>query len=133
MYFRPLRSDSSGFSLIEVLVSLLIISITLLGLTALMTNALRYSYDAYLESVAVNQLSSMAERLRATHGDALGAVVADWNQENQQALPQGQGDVAPSNGTYTLALGWQARHKASAVGDCRTSKEHACLTMRVQL
>jgi len=81
----------SGVSLIEVLISFLILSAMLLGLDALQVTALRETKNAYYFSVAAQQLNNMVERF-ATFGDKqLDEQLAGWNQQNQAVLPQGRG------------------------------------------
>lgn len=54
-----------GFSLIEVLLSLLIIGLGILGLSAASVTALRVRVQLSLESVATQQASAIVERMRA--------------------------------------------------------------------
>ena len=56
---------SKGLSLIEVLVTLVIIVIGLLGVFTVQINAKRVSYDAEQRSIASNLMLSMFERMRA--------------------------------------------------------------------
>ncbi|MEX2576131.1 MAG: type IV pilus modification protein PilV [Halofilum sp. (in: g-proteobacteria)] len=55
---------NAGFSLIEVLVSLVILSIGLLGVAALQLNGLRYTQGAYQSSQATVALSDLVDRMR---------------------------------------------------------------------
>lgn len=65
---------STGFSLIEVMISLVITSIGLLGLAGLILNGLRTSTSAAHRTVAVELAHEMAERMRANRdGVAAGA------------------------------------------------------------
>lgn len=95
----------SGFSLIEVLISLLILSVILLGFDTMQVKALRENENAYLFTVAENQLNSMAERLYA-NGVLSGAVIARWNEQNKLLLPHGKGSITGSYPNYTIALFW---------------------------
>ncbi|MCK4742597.1 MAG: type IV pilus modification protein PilV [Sulfuriflexus sp.] len=54
-----------GFTLIEVLISLLILGIGLLGLSALQLTALRHNTSAYNRSVATALAYDIADRMRA--------------------------------------------------------------------
>jgi type IV pilus assembly protein PilV len=58
---RPAR----GFTLIEVLISLAILAVGLLGMTALQTEALKYNNAAFTDSQAQFLLNDMMERIRA--------------------------------------------------------------------
>ncbi len=55
----------TGFSLLEVLVAMLIISSSLLGIFGLQNLALRHTQSAYYQTIAVNQAQALMERLRA--------------------------------------------------------------------
>ncbi|MHB8744288.1 MAG: type IV pilus modification protein PilV [Sulfuricaulis sp.] len=73
-----------GFSLIEVLIALLILSIGLLGLAALQTVDLRYNRQSYQRTQAVFQAYDMIDRIRA---NPTGLTNGDYN-----AVTFGQGN-----------------------------------------
>jgi len=58
------KKKSSGFTLLEVLIALLILSVGLLGLASLQTRGLALGHNAYLRSQAVLLTRDMAERIR---------------------------------------------------------------------
>lgn len=60
-----IRKDQGGFSMIEVLVTLLVFTIGLLGLAALQLNALQGTSDSAQRSQAATVLQDLAERMRA--------------------------------------------------------------------
>ncbi|MBT8132049.1 MAG: type IV pilus modification protein PilV [Gammaproteobacteria bacterium] len=55
----------SGFTLIEVLVALVVLSIGLLGIAALQIDSVRTGYSALQRTHAVNLAADMADRIRA--------------------------------------------------------------------
>lgn len=61
-------SRISGFTLVEVLISLLILSIGLLGLAGLQTTGLRANHSANLRTQATLLAYDMADRMRANQG-----------------------------------------------------------------
>ena len=67
---RPAR----GFSLIEVLVTILILTVGLLGLAGLQSRALTSQMEAYQRSQALILLKDMAERINANRSDAASYV-----------------------------------------------------------
>jgi len=95
---------TSGLSLIEVLVSLFLLSLVLLGLDAMVISSARLQLKVYYASLAEQQLQNMTQRLR------LDANVSDqvlrWNQENQLLLPQGRGWVEGIDPAYSIKLCW---------------------------
>jgi len=58
-------SDNNGFTIIEVLVSLLVISVGLLGMAGLQTVGIQQSHKSYLKTQASLLAFDMADRMRA--------------------------------------------------------------------
>jgi type IV pilus assembly protein PilV len=115
---------SAGFTLLETVVSFLILGVGLLGIAALQGNALRFSSQAYLRSQAVIVAYDIFERMRANPAGVSGGYYAPgeivehpagtidctsiactprqlalfdmtkWNQRILQALPSGSGSVS---------------------------------------
>lgn len=102
----------SGFTLLEVMISLLILSIGLLGIAALQANSLKINHGAYQRSQAIFLAYDMMDRLRANRtaalagqcdialGATLGGTdmcdvdVTDWQDNFVGALlPSGVGSV----------------------------------------
>lgn len=54
---------TAGFSLIEVLISLVLLSFLLLALAVTEVSSLKQAQSAYLFNVSVNQLMNMSEKL----------------------------------------------------------------------
>ncbi len=63
------RSAASGFSLIEVLVAVLVLSIGLLGMAGLQTTGLRFNTDAYYMTQATWLANDLVERMRSYASD----------------------------------------------------------------
>lgn len=61
----PFTNRIRGFTLIEVLIALVVISVGLLGLIALQTRTLHASHNAYLTSLANVQAMDLEERMRS--------------------------------------------------------------------
>jgi len=57
--------DNQGFSLFEVLIALLILSVGLLGLANLQGQSISSSYNAHLRTQATTLAQSMVDRMRA--------------------------------------------------------------------
>jgi type IV pilus assembly protein PilV len=60
-----MKRSSEGFSMVEVLVSVLVLSIGLLGLAGLQASSLRNSQSAYFRSQATEMAYDIADRMRA--------------------------------------------------------------------
>ena len=59
------RERAQGFSIVEVLVALVVLSIGMLGIAALYVESLRAGRTAVYRTQAVNLASDMADRIRA--------------------------------------------------------------------
>ncbi len=57
-----------GFSLFEVLIALMVLSIGLLGIATLQAESMRVGQDALLRTKAINLAADMADRIRANPG-----------------------------------------------------------------
>jgi len=77
-----------GFSLIEVLVSVVVLSIGLLGLAALQVSGLRVGQSSFYRAQAAQFATDMADRLRANAGEARTCDIA-------------MGDATPSSPANT--------------------------------
>lgn len=129
---RPGRLDA-GFSLIETMVALLVLSVGMLGIAALHGQALSASGIAINRSVAVTLAGNMADRIRANrtataayegpandNGCDEGTVCTPaemaahdlyrWQSEIAASLPAGAGTVAVDTGVsparYSIAVSW---------------------------
>ncbi len=132
----PFASLHGGFTLLEVLVAIVILSIGLLGLAGLQAAGLRNNQSAYLRTIATQQAYDMADRIRA---NAAGAGIAagaydnisstgsnpgcitggctpaamaqydayEWNTANASLLPAGKGTVTRvAANRFTITVMW---------------------------
>lgn len=123
-----------GFTLVETLVAMLVISIGMLGIAALYVEGLRAGRTSVYRMAAIGLASDMADRIRANPaagnayanagaandcaGDAADFTPAElaaddvfcWQQTIQAQLPAGNGVIAvvPGAGsnTYTISVTW---------------------------
>lgn len=116
--------DQAGFSLIEALIALVVLSVGLLGVAALQTQALLQSRDAYLTSQATSLVQDMADRIRA-NPDAISDYahtagssppsgssladndVKDWLADLTTTLPQGQANIVINGREADITVTWQ--------------------------
>jgi len=82
-----------GFSLIELLISFLLLATLLLGIDALQINSMRAASENYYFVVAQQQMSVIQERLSMLNHDEINTFISTWNVQNQNALPDGRGIV----------------------------------------
>lgn len=140
MLARNLLSSSGsasqrGFTMIEVLIAILVLSIGLLGLAGLQATGLRNNHQAYQRSIATQQVYDMADRMRANPAgvdagayNAISGIptnpgctgsgtcspaniaaydAAEWNSANAALLPSGAGTVAVVGpDVFTIIVTW---------------------------
>lgn len=105
---------SKGFSLLEVLITMLVISVGILSLILLQSRALQFSQASYQRSVAVVQANDLVERLWVgvcSLPDSFDEIRDDWAAVNAQSLPEWTGsnssvDNSVSPPLYTIAIEW---------------------------
>ena len=117
-----------GFTLVEALVALLVISIGLLGIAAMQLTSLRSNHSSSLRSQATLLAYDIVDRMRANQNAANngaydialsataagGTVAGDdlvrWKQNLTNTLPAGKGAVARSGAgsatKFTVTVQW---------------------------
>ncbi|MFK5949112.1 MAG: type IV pilus modification protein PilV [Methylococcales bacterium] len=96
---------NTGFTLIEVLISMLILAVGLLGLAALQANGLKNNVSAYNRSQATQLAYDIADRMRTNMADAgtLAASTYIYTTENPIATVAVQNDCKQVANTCTTA------------------------------
>ena len=109
------KKSSEGFSMVEVLVSLLILSIGLLGLASLQASGLRYSGNSALRTQALILTQDMIERIRANPTANVTDLTA-WRAIIASQLPDGTGAItitidSPTAGisNAVVTISWNER------------------------
>jgi type IV pilus assembly protein PilV len=120
---RAFQRGQRGFTLIEVLVTLVVVSVGLLGFAGLLTNSIAANRQAYMRSQASILAHDLSERMRANRagtlvgaysmadkGSATGNDALDWVGLVGNALPDGDATVstgASGDGvTVTITIRW---------------------------
>lgn len=120
-----------GMTLVEVLVTLVIISVGLLGVAALQLTTVRNNSDAYVRAQAAVLASDMLDRMRANRNEGTlgperyeidmdddnepettaGDDIASWRLVLAEQLPQGKGEIAYDSNTalVTITIQWGER------------------------
>ena len=109
---RPLGMAQRGFTLIEALVAMLILSIGLLGVAAVQVKSIQYSHASYQRSVAVVQANDLVERLWAgicALPDSLTDIEDEWVEAHENSLPNWDGELLSDSSIpplYTITISW---------------------------
>jgi type IV pilus assembly protein PilV len=125
-----LPSRHRGFTLIEVLVTVVVLAIGLLGLAGLQATSLRVNSGAYFRSQATNLAYDMADRMRVNRqaaptydtggmldpldceppnlpaGDLVGQDLLAWRTALACTLPLGTGSIALNGNVLTITVRW---------------------------
>lgn len=106
---RP-RASARGFSLIEILVVILIMTFGLLGIAGLQAATAKYKVNSWVRAAASVQFSDLADRLRANPDQAGGRFVS------------ATGTPATAS-AYTVTANWTAQQAAALTPavDCLTT------------
>lgn len=146
--------------MVEILVSVVVIAIGMLGIAALQGNSIGFNHSAHLRSIAISQASNMADRMRANpRGRTTGAYnnlsgipanpscttctpsemalrdAHQWNSSNATLLPSGQGTVTRNGTRYTITLRWDGNRTGATGTNCsgNTDVDLSCFILEVQL
>lgn len=126
------RGKVSGFTLVEVLIALIVLSIGLLGIAAMYVETLRANRSALVRTQAIALASDLADRIRANrvpadaytgtglNGQAI-ADLAGWNDRIAADLPGGAGTVLYRAGTATTPAQYMIEVSWTEVGQADPS------------
>lgn len=118
------RHGHRGFSLLEVLIAVLVLSVGLLGMAGLQLNAMKFNQTAAVRTHATVLAYDIADRMRANRAVAKsgGYVIAsdavasgtsvaqtdlgNWKDALDRHLPGGQGAVSVNGDMVTVTIEW---------------------------
>lgn len=114
-----------GFTLLEVLIAVLVLSIGLLGLAALQATGMKNNHSAYIQSQATVLAYDILDRMRANRDAAqnnnydlainanapTGSTIAEtdlaqWRAQLAAYLPSGTGSVDVNGDMATVIIQW---------------------------
>lgn len=134
----------AGFTLIEVMVAVLVLSVGLLGLASLQANGLRQNSSAYMRTQAIIMANDMADRMRAnptevaagTYNNIVATIadpgcllatctpdriaehdIATWYSSLSE-LPNGTGTVTGDGRLFTITVMWDDNKVGAAGTGC---------------
>lgn len=122
---RHARAYMQGFTLLEVLIAIVVLSIGLLGLAGLMASSLKNSHSAYQRTQATWLAYDALDRMRANRAVALAqgynlalgtapggsglaaADLSEWDAALTNLLPEGDGSIAvAAGGAVRIIVQW---------------------------
>jgi len=109
-------SRESGFSIVEALVALVVLSVGMLGIAALYVESLRAGRTAVYRTQAVNLASDMADRIRANRNAGNAWALAAGDAPTTQNCADSGAGSSVSCGAVAMAQDDQARW-LSAIAD----------------
>lgn len=148
MQTSPAGNSQFGFSMVEVLVAIVVLSFGLLGLAGLQADGLRSNNDAYLKSQATLLAYDMLDRMRANmqgvengfYDNLFSSTPSDpgcvssgctiqqmsqhdayeWSEKIAELLPGGQGLVSGSGSgsIFTITVMWDERRTGVTGTSC---------------
>ncbi len=113
-------NKSTGFTLIEVLITTFIFSFAILSLTQLQTFSSRYGHSASLHSIASLAASSLLEQMRANRQTVL---AGDYNLEQNSTLSSASN---PANTDLQQWLTQLAANLPEGQGSVSCDNTHFC-------
>lgn len=122
---NPYRKPLAGFTLLEVLIAVLVLSVGLLGLAGLQATGMKTNHSAYMRSQAVAYGYDILDRMRAnrlsalsgTYNIAMGASapggtsmaqtdLREWKTLIAGHLPSGDASANVNGGIATVVVQW---------------------------
>lgn len=131
---RTCGRNCAGLTLIEIMVSLIILAVSLLGIAGLQGLSTRIGNNSYYRSQAVNQAYDILERMRAnpvgvsggsyrvdpsakaasgsclntkcSASDLAAFDLGEWNAGNGALLPSGSGSVVVDGPEVSVVVSW---------------------------
>jgi type IV pilus assembly protein PilV len=155
------RQVARGFTLIEILVSLVVIAIGLVGVAKLQSSSLLANTDAYYASLASFLAYEMAERVRvnpngngsyavamstgpSTSLDCVGGPcsasnmarfdVQQWLDIISTSLPEGGGKITYVGGAqdaFGIVVRWKPKLGGNCAADGTAGTDYSCFTLNI--
>jgi prepilin-type N-terminal cleavage/methylation domain-containing protein len=96
---------AKGFTFIEIITSLLLLCILLMGADAFQLETLRSVKANFYAFLANNQLINLVEKCHASRQLSMNDIEV-WNQQNKTLLPNGVGEVHGQCPQMKLTIFW---------------------------
>jgi len=131
--------SSTGFTLLEVMIAMVIFSIGLLGLAGIQAVALSNNNSAYTRTVSMQLAYNMTDVLRASTDGTTETQLADfeiyhWKKRIEKELASGLGSISKSGDVFTITIMWDDEHTGATGTACGTNSavDLKCYTLDIQ-
>lgn len=135
------KINQSGFTLLEVLITLVILAIGLLGLAGIQATGLKQNHSAYMRSQATQLAYDIADRMRAnkivvnsyttvtptehtlcllsgcTPVEMAEHDLFEWDKAVTDTLPLGEWTISFAANAYTIRINWDDNRDGLVDGD----------------
>lgn len=149
--FSPVQLNSlnrqSGISLIEILITIIVLAIGMIGLAAMQNTSLKFSYDSYQRSQAAFLAYDLMDRVRANSGEVYGlskndtpasascgatsncspselrrADLYEWFQTASKTFPNAELEITGDGTEYTVRIEWESDRYENDAQDNETKQ-----------
>lgn len=114
-----LLARESGFSFIELLISILVFSVGILGLASLQITSLRMAQDAQQTYTASLLAGAIANQISANLSTA---DIEFWRQQIIEDLPSGLLQIQSTSNSHRIVVTWKSSEDQSNVVGSRKSE-----------
>ncbi len=135
VYRHMIDKAQQGATLIEILITVLVMSVGLVGMATLQFDAVKRNNDAFLRFEAVNLAYDMSDRIRlnregAEDGDYVLAITAnapatvttkaegdiqEWLTALSASLPSGDGQITRAGDEFSITICWDEARDGLAI------------------
>lgn len=104
-----MQRNMAGFTLLEIMIALFILSVGLLGMARMETLSLRYQKDDLFRTIASLQINNLLEEVQVNSKERYQAErVALWRTTTTQLLPRGEGEIQTNGQRQTINIRWRS-------------------------
>jgi len=103
----------TGFTFIEVLLSLFLLNVFLCGLIRTELFSIQTSSESYLKTIAIIQAKNLLAllKLQKNTGVSISTILSQWQQETKNVLPMPKSHYSCNQIQCQVILEWQFKRK----------------------
>jgi type IV pilus assembly protein PilV len=104
-----IHGREKGITLVEMLVTMVVVSFGLVSIAMLQMKSLQYSQTSFNRSLVTIQANDLNERMwaEACNLDTrLDAITEDWQGDHRDSMNGWEAELSESDGIYTATIHW---------------------------